>query len=43
MMDEQAALVGGELNIDSGPGRGTTVEVVVPVSEAKRNASGGRS
>ena len=43
MMDEQAALVGGELNIDSDPGRGTTVEVVVPVSEAKRNVSGGRS
>jgi signal transduction histidine kinase len=43
MMDEQAALVGGELSIDSGPGRGTTVEVVVPVIEAKRSASGGRS
>ena len=43
MMDEQAALVGGELSIDSRPGDGTTVEVVAPAIEAKRGPSGGRS
>ena len=35
MMDEQAALVGGELVIESAPGRGTAVEVIVPQPAAR--------
>jgi amino acid transporter/signal transduction histidine kinase len=31
MMEEQATLIGGALTIDSRPGRGTRVEVVVPL------------
>jgi signal transduction histidine kinase len=41
MMDEHAALAGGELSIESGRGRGTTVEVVVPMIAAKRSKTAG--
>ena len=40
MMDEQAALVGGELVVESEPGRGTTVEVVVRQQVAKTGRAG---
>ena len=33
MMEEQAMLIGATMAIDTGPGRGTRVEVVVPVTE----------
>ena len=32
MMREQAAVAGGIVRVSSAPGKGTTVEVVVPVS-----------
>ena len=35
MMEEQATLIGGALTIDSRPGRGTRVEVVVPLVETE--------
>ena len=35
MMGEQAALVGGELRLDSNAGGGTRVEVVVPLADAR--------
>jgi len=43
MMDEQAALVGGELLIGAGPGGGTTVEVVVPQPTARAGRTGVQS
>ncbi len=43
MMDEQAALVGGELQIGAGPDGGTTVEVVVPQTTARAARTGVQS
>jgi signal transduction histidine kinase len=38
-MQERAHLLGGTLDIDSGPGRGTTVILTIP--EPQRNAAAG--
>jgi signal transduction histidine kinase len=35
-MKERAALVGGTLEIESAPGKGTTIHVIVPASNIKR-------
>ena len=35
MMEEQATLIGATMSIDSEPGRGTRVEVVVPLVRAR--------
>lgn len=39
-MEERATLVGGELEIESRPGRGTTVRVCVPTAEAREEEDG---
>lgn len=40
-MEERAAIAGGELEIDSAPGRGTTVRVRLPVSETSEEKAHG--
>lgn len=40
-MEERAAIAGGELEIDSAPGRGTTVRVRLPASETSEEKADG--
>jgi signal transduction histidine kinase len=39
---ERVAVVGGELSIESGPGRGTRIRISIPVPDEQEFANGGR-